>query len=78
MNEFEWILRIVDEQGIIAALLILQMLQSHRDRKALMSKNCELTRYIMHVLDHKIDEDLVKNGIAPELAKSSQTQDYYD
>lgn len=59
MNELlDWLFRIIESQGIIAGLLVLMMLQNSMERKAILKKNCELSRFIMHICQQKIDEDV--------------------
>ena len=50
-------LRIIEHQGIVAFLLILQMLYNSRERAALLNKNCELNHFIMQCLQRELDED---------------------
>ena len=59
---FELARQIIEQQGIVALVLLLMMLQNRSERASLLSKNCEMSHYIMSVLDRclppgdKVDE----------------------
>ena len=55
-------MRIIETQGIVAFLLLLQMWLSSRERAALLHKNCELNRFIMNCLSKELDEDRVRHN----------------
>ena len=50
-------MRIIETQGLVGFLLLLQILIATKERSALLHKNCELNRFIMRILERKIDED---------------------
>ena len=61
---------LVKDQGLVAVLLAYQIVQNSRERKALLAKNCELSQFIMKLLEKKIDEDStnshdVKSALEP-------------
>ena len=59
-------LRIIETQGIVAFLLLLQMWLNSRERAALLHKNCELNHFIMSCLQKELDEDhMVKDLVQP-------------
>jgi hypothetical protein len=53
--EFSW--RVVENQGIIALVLLIMMFQNSKERSALLHKNCELSKFIMECLKLKLNED---------------------
>lgn len=57
MDLLELVWRVIETQGIIAGLLLIQMIQNCYERKALLRKNCELNHFMMRMLERKIDED---------------------
>jgi len=68
-------LRIIEQQGIVASLLLLQMWFNSRERAALLNKNCELNRFIMSCLQRELDEDhKTKDTVQTE----PQTQEGHD
>jgi hypothetical protein len=60
--EFSW--RLVENQGVVALVLLIMMLQNSKERAALLHKNCELSHFIMDCLRQKLDEDNPNNKTA--------------
>jgi hypothetical protein len=50
-------IRIIENQGIVAFLLIMTIIQSYETKRALLKKNCELTAFIMECLKSELMED---------------------
>lgn len=68
-------LRIIEQQGVVAFLLILQRFYDSRERAALLNKNCELNHFIMQCLQRELDEDhKTKDTVQTE----PQTQEGHD
>ena len=67
--------RVIETQGIVAGLLLIQMLQNCYERKALLKKNCELNHFIMRILERKIDEDSPLSKPAQACPKHSNFND---
>lgn len=67
--------KVIEQQGIIAGLLILQMYKNSTERRELLAKNCELNRFIMGCLKQKLDEDSPLSGPFPGYPKSSNSDD---
>ena len=57
MNYIEMVYKIIEQQGIIAGLLLIKMWQSSRLNSKLIAKNCELQRFIMQCLTRELDEE---------------------
>lgn len=59
MDSLLFITNLVETQGLVAVMLAWMIIQSSRERKALLHKNCELNRFLMDCLKHalKYDED---------------------
>ena len=59
MDSLTFITNLVETQGLVAVMLAWMIIQSSRERKALLHKNCELNRFLMDCLKHalKYDED---------------------
>ena len=57
MEFTDMIYRTIETQGIVAALLVIKMWQSSKLNAALISKNCELQRFIMKCLARELDEE---------------------
>lgn len=68
-------MKIIQTQGIVAFLLLLQMWLSSRERAALLHKNCELNRFIMKILEQKINEDSPLSKSVSAYPKSSNSND---
>jgi hypothetical protein len=71
--EFSW--KVVENQGIIALVLLIMMFQNSKERSALLHKNCELSKFIMECLKLKLSEDSPLPGSDRTLSKSIQTDD---
>ena len=67
--------RVIETQGIVAGLLLIQMLQNCYERKALLHKNCELNHFIMKILEQKINEDSPLSKPVSAYPKSSNSND---
>jgi hypothetical protein len=59
MDSLTFIAGLIETQGLVAVMLAWMIIQSSRERKALLHKNCELNRFLMDCLKHalKYDED---------------------
>ena len=59
MDSLTFVTNLVETQGLVAVMLTWMIIQSSRERKALLHKNCELNRFLMDCLKHalKYDED---------------------
>jgi len=59
MDSLTFVTNLVETQGLVAVMLAWMIIQSSRERKALLHKNCELNRFLMDCLKHalKYDED---------------------
>ena len=59
MDSLTFITNLVETQGLVAVMLAWMIIQSSRERKALLHKNCELNHFLMDCLKHalKYDED---------------------
>lgn len=57
MNLFDAIYGIIQTQGVVAGILLLKMWQDSKLNANLISKNCELQRFIMKCLAKELDED---------------------
>ena len=51
------VFRVIESQGVIAGLLILQMWKNRGERRELLAKVCELNRFIMRCLERELDEE---------------------
>ena len=69
-ESFELARQIIEQQGIVALVLLLMMLQNRAERASLLAKNCEMSHYIMSVLDRCLppgDKDI---EYTPDSSKS--------
>ena len=57
MDFLDMLYRTIETQGVVAAILLLKMWQSSKLNAKLISKNCELQRFIMKCLAKELDED---------------------
>lgn len=59
MDSLTFVTNLIETQGLVAVMLAWMIIQSSRERKALLHKNCELNRFLMDCLKHalKYDED---------------------
>ena len=67
---FEFAKQIIEQQGIVALVLLLMMLQNQKERSALLNKNCEMSHYIMSVLDRCLPSNGNGNECTPDSSKS--------
>lgn len=67
--DFAW--QIVQNQGIIALVLLWQTFQNSKERAALLHKNCELSQFIMKLLDRCLPNHEVPNESPPDRTKPS-------
>ena len=72
MEFTDMVYRTIEQQGIVAALLLIKMWQSSRLNAALISKNCELQRFIMKCLSKELDEE--HNRANGSVASPSQAE----
>ena len=70
---YELFRQIVEQQGIVALVLLIMMLQNRSERASLLSKNCELSHYIMSVLDRCLPVGDSSDECSPDSSKSRQT-----
>lgn len=74
MDSLTFVTSLVETQGLVAVMLAWMIIQSSRERKALLHKNCELNRFLMDCLKHalKYDEDnsCGSNGTSKEESSS--------
>jgi len=67
MDYIDMVYKVIEQQGIIAGLLLIKMWQSSRLNSKLIAKNCELQRFIMQCLSKELDEDHpVLNVVVPD------------
>ena len=77
MEFTDMVYRTIETQGIVSALLVIKMWQSSKLNAALISKNCELQRFIMKCLARELDEehnrsnDSVAQPNDPEISKDA-------
>ena len=57
MDYIDMVYNVIEQQGIIAGLLLIKMWQSARLNSKLIAKNCELQRFIMQCLSRELDEE---------------------
>ena len=57
MDFFDAVYGVIETQGVVAAILLLKMWQDSKLNANLISKNCELQRFIMKCLAKELDED---------------------
>ena len=59
MDSLTFVTNLIETQGLVAVMLAWMIIQSSRERKALLHKNCELNHFLMDCLKHalKYDED---------------------
>ena len=68
-ESFELARQIIEQQGIVALVLLLMMLQNRAERASLLAKNCEMSHYIMSVLDRCLppgDKDIECTSDSPK------------
>ena len=70
-------LRIIETQGIVAFLLLLQMWLNSRERAALLHKNCELNHFIMGCLQRELDEDHKPKDLVQPIPKTQEGHDLH-
>lgn len=75
MDYIEMIYKVIEQQGIIAGLLLIKMWQSSRLNAKLISKNCELQRFIMQCLSKELDEDHTPHNSSQDSPRLPQTAD---
>lgn len=56
------VFKVIENQGIIAGLLILQMWKNRGERRELLAKVCELNRFIMRCLERELEVEHERNG----------------
>ena len=57
MDPIEAFWRIIENQGIVAGVLLIKMWQSSKFTAQLLRKNCEMNKFLMQCLQREIDED---------------------
>jgi len=67
---FELARQIIEQQGIVALVLLLMMLQNRAERASLLAKNCEMSHYIMSVLDRCLPPGDKVDECTPDSSKS--------
>ena len=74
MDSLTFVTNLIETQGLVAVMLAWMIIQSSRERKALLHKNCELNHFLMDCLKHalKYDEDhnCGSNGTSKEESPS--------
>ena len=73
MDYIEMVYKVIEQQGIVAGLLLVKMWQSSRLNSKLIAKNCELQRFIMQCLSKELDEEHKVHSssqVKPEQPKS--------
>ena len=61
--EFAW--KIVEQQGILALILLIQVWQNNKERAAMVHKICTLQNFLMECLRLKMVEDSTLPGSFP-------------
>jgi hypothetical protein len=69
------IFKVIEQQGIIAGLLLVQMWKNSIERRELLAKNCELNRFIMSCFERKLIEDGLPSESSPASPKSLNFND---
>ena len=68
-ESFELARQIIEQQGIVALVLLLMMLQNRAERASLLAKNCEMSHYIMSILDRCLPPGDKNHECTPDSSK---------
>lgn len=75
MTLLDLMLKVLEQQGIVALILFISMLQQNSIKKQLLNKNCEMVHYMMKCLDREFERDHVVRESSPGLSKPSNFDD---
>ncbi len=75
MDLMQFALSIVENQGILALILLLMMWQNAKERSAILHKNCELIHFIMDCYSRHTNGDMPSNGSAQNGSEDSRIDD---
>ena len=75
MDYIEMVYKVIEQQGIIAGLLLIKMWQSSRLNSKLIAKNCELQRFIMQCLSRELSEEHNGHSLAQDKPEQPQSPD---
>jgi len=74
MDSLSFIAGLIETQGLVAVMLAWMIIQSSRERKALLHKNCELNRFLMDCLKHALKYDEDHNCESNDISKEEPVQ----
>lgn len=74
MDSLSFIAGLIETQGLVAVMLAWMIIQSSRERKALLKKNCELNRFLMDCLKHALKYDEDHNCESNDVSKEEPVQ----
>ena len=57
MLDIGFITKVLENQGLVAAMLVYMIMQSNKEKAVLLSKICELNHFIMQLLKDELCED---------------------
>lgn len=57
MLDIGFITKVLENQGLVAAMLVYMIFQSNKEKAVLLSKICELNHFIMQLLQDELCED---------------------
>lgn len=75
MDYYEFVLQVIEQQGISAVLLLFLIRQNRIERERLLSKICRLEQFIMRCLDRELSGSGVVSDSSPELSTAPQLDD---